>query len=342
MIGALLGAGVSGLSAMLQYQAQQQANAVNWKAVLETIRANREKEKLMKADRSDVYGNTLEYEPGKGFGFDLTPITQAILGGEQREQYLSHAVDAPRNRAAAERMDNRSQLADDEFEKKFNEYKYAPRRSENEYVSDATDTLLNARRKGLDESAAVLARQLLRTGNTSNLPALYKQAGDEYSKSLSEALLQGKRIGSSDYNAAESGRINRGNQELGFLANIANQTTTSPVKAGSYNSDLSQRADSAVSQLAQIMSSNQGAMSSALSNYAQGVGQSPNLNGIANALGGIDSSMAQQRAQSSNDKFRDREMDLKELAFQLKLQLLTPEQKQQLQHDPWAGMRTTG
>lgn len=295
MIGALLGAGVAGLQAILQAQAQADQNAINWRAVMETQRANREKEKLMKATRGDAYGNKLEYRDGQGFMYDLTPITKAILGGEQNEQYLGLKKDAPRNRQAAERMDERSRLADAEFTKKFNEYRYAPRKNENDEVTEATDTLLRSRQKGKDEAAALFAQQLLRTGGSSSLASIFKKVGDNFGDTLSTALSEGKRLGRNNYEQAETGRIQRQNAELGQLAGLANQTTTSPVDPGTYNRDLSGRADSAVSQLAQILSHNQGAITNALQTYGQGVGQSVDLGGLAAALSKLGEGMNSQQ-----------------------------------------------
>jgi len=287
LIGALLSAGVSAAGIGMQASAQQDANAINWRNVLETIRANREREQMAQADRADAYGNKITYDDYSGFGFDLTPITEAILGAQQREQLASLREDAPRNRAAAERMDERSQLGDEQFRKVFNEYKYRPKANEQELVGDAQQLLLNSRSRGLAEAANTFARQLLRTGNTSNVSKVYKQAGDDYAASLSDAMLQAKRIGREDYQNREASDLQRYTGELGFLKSVADTTTTSPVANPTYNQELSGRADQALSELLGVTGQNVGSMQSAYNNAAQSFGQSPDVSGLASALAKI-------------------------------------------------------
>ncbi len=194
-LGPLIGGGVSLVSAIMNANAQKQANNINWSALQETKRQNRRNERLATADRADPYGNIIKYLEGVGFKYDLTPITQAILAAEQRERKANLEEDAPRNRAAAVRMDDRSKLADDEFEKRFNEFKYGSEPNRDAYVADATDDLLRSRRKGLDQASALLARQLIRTGGGSQIASVFKQADDAYAGSLDEVISKAGDLG---------------------------------------------------------------------------------------------------------------------------------------------------
>jgi len=312
MIGPLLGAGVSALSAILGAGASQRQANIDWLSLLETKRANRKSEQLARSDRGDAYGNVIRYIPGIGFKYDLTPITEAILGAEQRERYANLSQDAPRNRAAAERMDERSQMGDEEFTRAFNEYKYRPRGSEAESVTEATDDLLNSRRKGLDQAAALLAKQLMRTGGSSQIASVFKQADDAYAGSLQEAILKGKQIGRQNFASEEAADMNRAQGELGFFKNIADQTTTSPVDFSSFNRDLSGRADNSLGQLIAAIESGRGASQNAYARYANSVGQTaPDLSGLAAVL--------------SRLQFEDDEVD-----------------ETSQPYDPWANLRNVG
>lgn len=289
ILGPLLGAGVGLASALLGSGAQRDANNINWMNLFETKRRNRETEKLAKSSRRDAYGNLLKYTPGVGWEIDLTPMTEAILGSQQKEELASLREDAPRNRAAAVRMDQRSQMADDEFEKVFNEYRYRPRRNEATEVNDATQTLLNARRKGLDEASALLARQLMRTGGSSELASIYKQANDQYAASLEDAMLRGKQLGRQAFNTQQQADLQNYGGELGFLRGIADQTTTSPVANPQIGDQLTQRGDAALNALVAAVAGGHGPSQQAYSQLASGIARSaPDLSSVANILSRLD------------------------------------------------------
>ena len=111
-LGPLLGLAGSVAGAGMQMGAQQDANNINWANLFETKRANAAAEELQRASRQDALGNLIHYTPGIGWQIDTTPLTKSILSAQQKEQLASLSQDAPRNRAAAERMDARSKTAD--------------------------------------------------------------------------------------------------------------------------------------------------------------------------------------------------------------------------------------
>ncbi len=286
----LLTAGISGIQSLFNLGQQNTANAINWRAVMEQARANRKQEQLQTADRADAYGNKLVYTPGVGWEYKLTGSTKGILDAEQRERLTNLREDAPRNRAAAERMDTRSQTADEEYKKRFNEYKYRPEKTEAEYVNDTRQTLLNSRKRGLDEAANAMSKQLLRTGNSSNVGKVYKQAANEYADTLQDVELNAKRLGSQQFRSDRDSDDNAFMKELQMLLGTSNQTTTSPVNFSGFNEQLTGRADQALQQLSQALAQGSQASQRALANYSQGVGNtSLDLSGIARALGSIGS-----------------------------------------------------
>jgi hypothetical protein len=285
MIGPLLAAAASLAGIGMQAGAQSDANNINWMNLFETKRSNRKAESLARATRRDAYGNELEYIEGIGWVPKLTDITKKILSAEQGERYRNLSEDAPRNRAAAVRMDKRSQMADDEFEKVFNEYKFRPRRDESSYIADTTQELLSSRRKGLDEAAALLAKQLMRTGGSSQLASVFKQADDAYAGSLAETMLKGKTLGRDRYNADENADLSRRTGELGFLEGLASKTTTSPVEFSGFNQQMTGMGENALQGLIQAIRGSQGATSNAMGRLASSVGQSPDFGGLAAALG---------------------------------------------------------
>lgn len=284
-IGAILGAGASLAGVLAQAGAQQDANNLNWANLFETKRANRKNEKLATATRKDANGNIVQFNSATNeWEVIPSPTTKQILEAEEQETLKSLTVDAGRNRAAAERKDKRSIAADDEFEKAFNEYKYRPEKSEAEYTGDATRALLLNREKGLSEASSVLARELMRTGNTSRLPEIFKTADDLYAGTLEEAMLKGKSLGMAQFNEIEGTKDQKLQSELGFLAGLAGDTTTSPVNFTQKGQELNNTAEGALAQLLATLSSGEGRRMGASAQLAQSLGQSPDFGSLASAL----------------------------------------------------------
>lgn len=314
MIGPLLGAGVSLAGILGQQQTARQANAINWRALMEQERMNRFNRQLATAPREDAYGNVINYTPGGGFDYDLTEATSRVLSGEQKERLANLLEDAPRDRMAAERMDRRSQMADDEFERLFNEYRFRPRETEDSFIADATQDALNSRRRGLDEAASLLSRQLLRTGGSSDLGRVFNMADEAYADSLGEVISGAKRQGRSDYQASQQNDPRLA--ELGFYKQIADTTENNPAQFSDFNNQLSGRADNALQHLTSVIANNRDSSANAYARYAQGVGNSaPDLSGLASILMRLGGEVDQQNAQ---------------------------EEKSLSQYDPWAGLRTVG
>lgn len=313
VVGPLIGGVVGLVGALLQAEQQRKANRINKMALDETKRSNRKQEELSTSTRRDAYGNKLIYTPGVGWEYDLTDITKNILDAEQREKRLNLTTDATRNRASAERMDERSRMADDEFQNRFSEYKYSTDPGEEGYIADTTTLLLDARRRGLDEAANMTAKQLMRTGNSSRIPGIYREAGDAYADSLAQTMINARRMGKEDYHNDQSRKQGRQHQDLGFLQGIANQTKDTPVSFSSFNRDLTGRGDNALAQLIDTIRNSRDSNNAASGRYAAGVAQSaPDLSGIASALSRLDMSFGGK--DDSEDAEKDRLLKLIQLS----------------------------
>lgn len=308
VLGPLLGAGVGLVQALMGANQQRQATNLGYLNLYETRRANRRQEKeqrrvndlieaLQTATRTDALGNTISYDDALNeFNTELTPMSQTTVDSQQNELLRQLREDAPRNRAAAERKDRRSQMADEEFEVAFNKYKYRPRQSEQAAISDATSELLSARQTGLKQAQGDIAKTLLRQGNTSALPEAASAIGRQYADTLADALLQGRSIGSQRFREGEAANANQLLTELGQLRAIADDTTTSPVGRSNVAEDLTARSDQALQNLVAAISaggnaltniigqgrdSNSQAMSSLIRQVASG---GMDLSGVASAL----------------------------------------------------------
>lgn len=339
-LGPLLGAGASVFGAMSQRGAAQDANNINWMNLFETKRRNRAEEALAKSSRKDAYGNTLKYTPGVGWEIDTTPMTAAILGSQQNEELRQLREDAPRNRLAAVRKDARSRLGDEEFTKQFNEFRFRPKQTEEGAISDATQSLLHSRKKGMDEASAMLARQLMRTGNSSQLSNVYKTANDQYAGSLADAILKGKELGRGNYRRNEAADLANRTGELGFLKGIADDSGHSNVgmPGQGYNAALSGRADNAQAALMQAMQHGTSSLQQANNALSRSAGQTGlDLSGVASALGGIDFSGPE--GISENEQLRNALLRQK---LGMGGGVSQDDPSYASSNDPWAGLRTVG
>jgi len=295
----LLSAGIGGISAIANMGQQQQANNINWRAVLDSEANTRKQEELQTAPRGDALGNKLVYVPGQGWSYQLTPQSKSELSADQKERLASLTQDAPRNRAAAVRMDDRSKVAADDFEQEYNKYKYRPQDTEANYIANARTQLMNSRKEGLDSAANLLAQQLLRTGSSSNVGAVYKKAGDEFANSLADVNTKADQLGRQNYHQETQANDQPKLDWLSTLKGIADKTTTSPVQGSSINSDLTGRADTALQQLSGVLQQGNASTQAALARVGASTANTQfDPSSILSGLKGA------QDAQTEQDKLR--------------------------------------
>lgn len=290
VIGALAGAGVGLVSAIMQGQAQKDQRNLSYLNLFEQKRQAREREALAKATRDDAYGNKVRYVPGQGFVTEVTGLTRAILDSQQKEQLAQFRDDAPRVRDAAIRMDKRAKQAGEVFDEKFNKYRYSRQKSEAEYVAEAIRNAVDADREGANgaDNNELLARSILRAGNSGTARNLYKASKEgDGGPTLSQKIAEAKKLGKQQY-LAETGAKNQvAFGELDSLRSLADAVMQGNMNWGNENASLSGRSDNALSGLIQTNAANSSAIGSAYGSAATAAGRSPDLGGIASALSSI-------------------------------------------------------
>lgn len=332
MLGAIFGGLASLASSAMGMGAQNAANAINWRSVMETVRSNMAQEQLARelgkkqlslaekyqdqqydlstADRVDALGNRVYYDPQRGWLIELSDGSARQLSAEQREQLLNLNEDMPRARAAAKRQDERSKVADEEWLRRFNEYKYKPKASEEAEVGKALEKLTRGRQRGLDESASMLARVLARQGDTAGVDRVMRQAREGYSESLTDIIAQSEELGSKLYRDKLGADQGLAQDDLNFLRSTADTTGAVAPNYTSTAAGLTGTAEDALSKLAAALGSGYEAVAGATSQggnrlletmmggsnalqkaygqYAQGVANtSMDLSGLAKIFAGL-------------------------------------------------------
>jgi hypothetical protein len=285
-----------------QANAQQQQQNLGYQNLWETERENRFRDKLTTSSQTDAQGNQVYYDPGlKQWKIKLTPTTKGIVDAQQLEQGKSLTEDAPRNRAAAVRKDKRSIAAADDFERAFNDYKYRPQKSEDDFIGDATREALLSRRAGASEAASAVNRSLLRTGNGSDIPAVFKAARDADAQEFEDTLLGAKRQGQKDFLALGGANDAKAQQELEFLRGIADDTDTSPVRFGNDNERLQGSEANALAGQLSGVNQDQSSRTGAMDTLIKLAGQTPDFSSFASALSGLGRGMSGGGATGSVD-----------------------------------------
>jgi len=286
VIPALLGAGVGLAGAIMQSQAQKDQRDLSYLNLYEQKRQARERETLAKATRSDAYGNKVKYVPGQGFVTDVTPLTRAILGSQQKEQLAQFRDDAPRNRDAAIRIDKRSKQAGEVFDEKFNKYRYRREKTEEEYVAEAIRNAIDSQRESGDNGGnELLARSILRAGNSGMARNLYAASKEsKTTPSLSQLIADAKKQGKQQFLAERGAENQVAFSELEGIRSIADAIMQGNMNWDNENNALSGRQDGALSGLIQTNAANSSAISGAYGAAGQAAGQSPDLGNIASAL----------------------------------------------------------
>lgn len=278
------------LSAAAQSKAADDQKNLGYANLFETKRENRNREKLAESSQTDAYGNKTYYDPlTRSWKIGTTKTTKNILDAEQNEQLKSLTEDATRNRDANVRKSKRSAAADEEFMKAFTDYKYRPQKSEADYIGDATREALLSRREGAAQAAADVNQALIRMGNGSQVPGVFKAARDADANEFEQTLLGAKRQGESDFLNFEGAKNSKDQQQLEFLRSIADDTSDSPVRFGNENATLAGSESNALSQLLQVLAQNSSNRQGAIGPLMEALGRVPDFSAIGNAIGGLGS-----------------------------------------------------
>lgn len=252
------GLGVSALGLFNQRRNLRDQRDIQTRSFNETRRANRERERLAKATRTDAFGNRIVYNAGTGFEVELDPLTEAILNAQQKEQLASLREDAPRNRQAAERKDRRSRFADEAFEEDFARSRSRRQRSEKEFEAEAIRDALLTRAFEDRDADNDLARLALRVPNSGSARSLIRESrrGRNDHENIAEAIVNAKRRGRGEFFAVSNAEDNQERANLSFLNSIANDTAQSPVQFSNVGDRLSGQNDAALQQLIAVLGQN--------------------------------------------------------------------------------------
>lgn len=278
------------LSAAAQSQAQNDQKNLGYANLYETKRGNRKREKLATSTQEDALGNRVRYDPAAGrWIIEATPTTKGIMNAEQYEQLTSLREDAGRNREARNRRDERSKLADDEFETVFNNYKYRPKANKAGYEADAISDSLRARKDASANTAAAVNKSLIRSGGGSNIPAVFNAARDAEADEFESVLSGAKSRGRQNFYAEESANNSLFQQELGFLQGLADDSGEAPVRFGNDNARMSGQSDAAMAELLQVLQGNESSRQNAMGTLINVAGNSVDFAPLASALGKLGS-----------------------------------------------------
>ena len=285
-IGALIGGGVSLINAMMGMGANRSAQNLSYMNLYEQKRAAREREKLAKADREDAYGNKVIFD-GSGFRVKNTPLTAAILNSQQKEQLEQFRSDAPRDRDAANRLNERSKQADEVFKERFNDYRYKRTKSEGEYEAQQLQDTLKINKSRYSDEANQLIKAAMRTNNSGALKGIVNGLGKS-NTSLTEAIINSRKEGKQNFLAERNASNQVDFGELGQLKSIADTTPQTQLNFGNENNALSGQANNALQSLISANMANSNAIGNATNSAASAAGKSFDLSGIANMFSKMD------------------------------------------------------
>lgn len=214
--------------------------------------ANARTERLAKSPQTDVYGNTTRYVEGKGFVSEASPIVQAILNAQTREQLSTLTEDAPKAREARNRKDARSRSASDQYERVFNEITSRYRKPQQEYEAEGVLSALESRSDVGNPVAAALVAQAIRSGDPDALSRL--AAAGRGKGSVRNTIQAGKDEGFNRFAQRKSTQDQLDFGELGQLRGIANDTDGVSMPNSNLDSVLSGRSENAMRTLMQAVS----------------------------------------------------------------------------------------
>ena len=302
----MIGALASLIGAMVTASAQNSAIASQERQAKEELDFQEEQaarqEKLQTATRTDAYGNKLTYDENTGFETILAPLIQSMLDATNEEQYKSIALDAPRNREARERQDERTKLADTAYKDAFADYQSRAPVDEGRAIADAakqTALLFGGGQQG-DGGAAL---QAIRSGVRAPEPTNQGGSAGQLAAALMQAKDGAKAKALAEQNASDAVDLS----SLSQLMSLSNQAPQANIQYSNAGAEQSARADSALSALINIIANNAQVIGGSMDNLTQIAGKTPDFGQIFGMLtqgaGGIDKFIQQQQQQQQGQTF---------------------------------------
>jgi len=177
---------------------------------------------LLSGPRSNVYGDTTKYIPGRGFVTDLSGTTKEALSGE---------------RNAFTRDMDRSAQASEDYQQIRNKL-LTGGLSEAGSQADLTELLALRGGEASDRGKALVGRQALRMDQGAKLPQIIRTANEQSGQTLADTLLAGRMAGTKEYQGREGFRTS---ELMRQLQNFGQTAAASP-KSG-LSGDITGRQD---------------------------------------------------------------------------------------------------
>jgi len=285
MIGAALGAIPGIIGAIMQMNAQKQANDISLMNLYQQ-RDNAQKQfDLATAGRTDVYGNKESFDPlTNQWKTTLTPQQQAITDAQQAEQLRSMTEDAQRARDLRARQEVRSKEAGQDYETIRNQYLYNPPKSEGAYQDEAVTDALFAQQDQAREAGKNLATLAVRSGQSSDaLAGIVNAVAQQMGKGVGGALQQGKAQGRQTAQQEQGIQTQRANLMKEF-ASIMDDIGGYNKEAFNTPADMAALQKEQVNNISSALANQSNQLSSAYGSLARTAGQYPDLSGIAQYL----------------------------------------------------------
>lgn len=166
---------------------------------------------LAQEGQGDVFGNRLVYKPGIGWTYELSPRTQQITAGEQINQL---------------QLQDLARQGGEDYQRFRNQYLYGPRETQEGLIDENTRLLQIARKEAMDEGRNKLTRIALRSLQGGQIPRISKAFADLEGDSLVKSILEGRRLGRSEYQQGENFRQGQFNTDANRFLELARGTPT--------------------------------------------------------------------------------------------------------------------
>jgi len=285
MFGALIGAVPGIISAVLQMQAQHDANVINYENLQYQKQNAAQQYDLATSGRTDVYGNKEQYDPyTKQWKTVLTPEQQQITDALQRQQLLGLTEDANRARAVRARQDALSQQAAQDYQKARTDYLYNPPKSEGAYQDQAVTDQLFAQQDAARQAGNQLATLAVRSGQSKDaLAGIVSAVANQMGKGIGTALQTGKAQGRQTF-AGEQDIQNKKIDVMKYLQGVIGDVGAYKDQPFNTPADIAKLQGDQYTGISQALADAANQMSGAYKSLASSAGNSPDLSGIGDIL----------------------------------------------------------
>ena len=251
----------------------------------EDKRNNRRMFDLATAPRKDADGNVTLYSPDSGFETLLAPLIQSIVNAQNEERYKSLAIDAPQQRAARKRKDNRSKQAGAIADELIEKYSRRQKPDKKALIADEIYRTFQRGTPSQQQQLPDLITRAMRTGNNEALKAATMGNSGSNNASLVDAVAQAKLRGQQQTLATENAENSIDLSEIMQILGIANDSDTTNLLFGNDTSQATGRADGALQSLLQAVQAGGQQVSATMARNAARRPEIPNYEKLFASIG---------------------------------------------------------